>query len=437
MESKLDLKNIKKQISEIVHNNGDIIKENYNRYLSPFMISPVIIWSEYDESFDEIYDTLVGNGQTPTYARLANYDLKPLSNEYQRLLDTEIICLCATIDNHMLKVGIMFDDDKYNCLLACGFTPNGDGTWDISGENYSQEKAEKYYLDEYIKPLIEIARKRLNEIHTVFDGKIYNNEKSYWGDILFGDNSEPADDGSELDESKQLNENVSNRIEVSRIDDLMEKLYAYQPRNTFDSCVFECNNYLIVVDKLTDPDLDPENDYEFFKARLYDAEIAEEGDDTDAYITEIDYSNYETLCHAVVLYIKNNPLTDVIPDDDTEPEKDGSELDEAENSRDDWKPHELEPGDDMFYNYKGYDLNIQRLTDKDNTYDLRIFKEGDGHILEWERFHSLEEITRFIKNFFDGQEEPEWDGDTEELDERFDMKTIRKQIDEIVEKANG
>ena len=68
-ESKSYDNDIKKKISEIVHNNGDIIKENYNRYLSPFMISPVIIWSEHDESFDEIYDTLVGNGPTPTYAR--------------------------------------------------------------------------------------------------------------------------------------------------------------------------------------------------------------------------------------------------------------------------------------------------------------------------------------------------------------------------------
>ena len=84
-ESKSYNNDTKKKISEIVHNNGDILKEEYNRYLSPFMVSPVIIWSEHDESFDEIYDTLVGNGPTPTYARLANYDLKPLSNEYQRL----------------------------------------------------------------------------------------------------------------------------------------------------------------------------------------------------------------------------------------------------------------------------------------------------------------------------------------------------------------
>ena len=35
----------------------------------------------------------------------------------------------------------------------------------------------------------------------------------------------------------------------------------------------------------------------------------------------------------------------------------------------------------------------------------------------------------------DSTKEPEDEGD--ELDERFDMKTIKKQINEIVEKANG
>ena len=534
-ESKSYNNDTKKKISEIVHNNGDILKEEYNRYLSPFMVSPVIIWSEHDESFDEIYDTLVGNGPTPTYARLANYDLKPLSNEYQRLLDTEIICLCATIDNHMLKVGIMFDDDMYNCLMACGFTPNGDGTWDISGENYTQEKAEKYYLDEYIKPCIEIAKKRLNEIHTVFDGEIYNNEKSYWGKILFGnsgsdsepddagdeynesynpmlkeeitendpewmktplgsdeygtfnydgfdffisssynrddednyydltvlsqktdnalyefgtndwdelidfikgfaekhrdDEVEPEEDGEELNESKQLNENESMIYEANNVDDLIHQMYLYSPRLDEGRSVYTCNNYTIVVEYLTDEDQDIEDDRHYYKACLYDSEIE---DETDAYITEFSYSNYGTLCLNVADYIKNNPLVDHA-DEDTEPEDTGDEYSELNETVDDTK-HDIWHGaeteiigldDKVVFEYKRYKIYthaavVEPEDDGDDVivYHAEIVSPGTWYPMSDEVWMDLcHRVTKWIDEhpIRDDEKEPEDTGD--ELDE--------------------
>ena len=199
----LDIRNIHKQIKEIVSNNGDnILKENYNHYLTPFMISPIIEFDEENGYDENLYDDLRGrSGPAPTYARLAGWDIMLVADEFQTLLDEEYICIFMAPDPdfHTLKVGIMFNDDEYNVPFGIGFEDNGDGTWEKDGRTYTQAQVEEYYLMNYIKPALKIARDNIMRIHQKFGGTIHDKQSSYWNFI--DKEREPEDTGDEYNEA--------------------------------------------------------------------------------------------------------------------------------------------------------------------------------------------------------------------------------------------
>ena len=71
------------------------------------------------------------------------------------------------------------------------------------------------------------------------------------------------------------------------------------------------------------------------------------------------------------------------------------------------------------------------------TYTLDIYNKGGHKKLVEASFVNWDKLVEYVDDFIynDSEADPEEDGS--ELDERFDMKTIKKQINEIVEKANG
>lgn len=402
----LDIKHISKQIREIVHNNGDMLKEEYNRYLSPFMVSPILSWSEYEEDFDYVWETLIEVGPTPTYTRLANYDMKMISNNYQVNLDEEYICICATIDNHMLKIGVMFEDDMYDCLMACGFENNGDGTWDYNGRTYSQEQAEKLYLEEYIKPSLKIARDNLMRIHQHFGGTFHDNEPGYWNNILGLTNyGEPDDVGDEYNESY----NPMLKEEATEEDPVwMRNPIGSDEHERVDykdlTCIIMCNY-----------DEDYENDL-YYNLSTYEK-------DTGKPLWEYGTNDWDELMDFIKdCYRKYKEYI-------KEPEDSGDEYDQLnevsyeEKDDKDWMNMPPEKDCSMIYHYKGYHICVISY---ENYYKLTLYKMPEDIMVRNGDFYSWDNLVSYVMNYIEENEK-----DADDSGDEYD------QLDETVKENSS
>ena len=112
-----------------------------------------------------------------------------------------------------------------------------------------------------------------------------------------------------------------------------------------------------------------------------------------------------------------------------------------------WLDEPIAYGENKTFYADGYDFNIESNSDSDGEYYYLIIyrhdiEDDDRARVQEASFGSWDSMALAIKDFLreknkenEYYKEPESDGD--ELNERFDMKTIKKMIKDIVETADG
>ena len=174
----------------------------------------------------------------------------------------------------------------------------------------------------------------------------------------------------------------------------------------------------------------------YYKLRIFD--------DNEKDYTEITFDDWNDLVRCTKIYAR-------YPEAD--PEESGEEYMESLNESwlpgVEWLDEPIAYGENKTFYADGYDFNIESNSDSDGEYYYLIIyrhdiEDDDRARVQEAAFGSWDNMAIAIKDFlrekrkengYDKEVEPENDGS--ELNERFDMKTIRKQINEIVEKANG
>ena len=234
---------------------------------------------------------------------------------------------------------------------------------------------------------------------------------------------EPETDGSELNES---NDNY--------------KWYEKAPE-IGDTVRIDEGNYIIFIEHIyLDPDDDEDEEIDDDKREYFQIEIGKKLDEDSIYVVDKKFGYKWEDC---VRYVKKYLNTYI-----KEPETDGSELDESWLPGAEWLDEPIDIGYSKTYSYKGYDFAIEGIRDTDGDYySLRIYihdiVDDDDALVQEASFDTWDELAIYVRDYVDEHplkkeetKEPEDSGD-EYMEGKLDIKNIKKQINEIVEQANG
>ena len=312
-------------------------------------------------------------------------------------LDEDIVCIVAIPGYYDgMSVGIiMIDEDEYiDANYTCVEADNGRPIAYTKDEEYRYGQDQTIYTREQVEQHVnaiferelEKARNVLIEIHAQEGGRIVPSGYAM---------KEPDTEGDELNESEE-NSSWERYFEAlcSRNDGFRS----------------------------------------YYKLRIFD--------DNEKDYTEITFDNWNDLVRNAKRYAR-------YPEPD--PEESGEEYMESLNESwlpgVEWLDEPIAYGENKTFYADGYDFNIESNSDSDGEYYYLIIyrhdiEDDDRARVQEASLGSWDSMALAIKDFLreknkenEYYKEPESDGD--ELNERFDMKTIKKMIKDIVETADG
>lgn len=328
-------------------------------------------------------------------------------------LDEDIVCIVAIPGYYDgMSVGIiMIDEDEYiDANYTCVEADNGRPIAYTKDEEYRYGQDQTIYTREQVEQHVnaiferelEKARNVLIEIHAQEGGRIVPSGYAM---------KEPDTEGDELNESEEnssweryappVGSGVKFKIGLSSFEALCSRNDGFRS---------------------------------YYKLRIFD--------DNEKDYTEITFDNWNDLVRNAKRYAR-------YPEPD--PEESGEEYMESLNESwlpgVEWLDEPIAYGENKTFYADGYDFNIESNSDSDGEYYYLIIyrhdiEDDDRARVQEASFGSWDSMALAIKDFLreknkenEYYKEPESDGD--ELNERFDMKTIKKMIKDIVETADG
>lgn len=385
------------------------------------------------------------------YNREKPYCLPKLNDN----LDTAIVCIIGYPGYYDgMTVGIVAREWDYD-IMSENFTEMGEDregnalyTMDMlqdDSQAFTEGEAEQEWTRRVLEPEIEKAIHVLIETQAIAGGRLYPNNMGY---------EAPKTSGEEFDESVIYKKD--NLTETVRPSELPNPSWYDESMSVGDTLSNKYMGYPIFVECCRDDDSE---DDRFYNLQIYlpDDKFSEDP------IEESNFTYWNDMIYYLKEYVLEHPLNPNSdePENIERPKQSGEEFDESvqltENTEDNdfeyWRNHEpLEADSGALFNYKGYFIEIDNM--EGDHFNVSIYKPNEHHMIldsekpeyefyafEWSRI--FDGIIAYEKRYPlnlnsdepDEIKKPKQSG--EEFDEVLDIKGIKKQINEIVRKADG
>ena len=438
-----------------------------------FEIEPYIICdTEYigDDDEDNIYDDpdayatplseyIDNTRNNPYWVREKfNYNReKPLCMpELNKTLNTDVVCIVGYPGYYDgMTVGIVAKEWDYD-ELSDYFTEMGEDregnslyTMDMlhdDSQAFTEREAEQEWTKRILEPEIEKAIHVIIETQAIAGGRLYPDNMGY---------KAPKTSGEEFDESVIYKK--ENLTETVRPSELPNPSWYDESMSVGDTLSNKYMGYPIFVECCRDDDYE---DDRFYNLQIYlpDDKFSEDP------IEEANFAYWNDMIYYLKEYVLEHPLNPNLdePYIENEPEDEGNNwLEESihlnENENDEfeyWKNHEpIEADTSISFDYKGFHITIDNMEgdhfnvniyetinqphNRNSIYPNINYSQYEFYAYSWSRI--FDGITAYVnRRSYDEPEiskKPKKSG--EEFDEVLDIKGIKKQINEIVRKADG
>ena len=438
-----------------------------------FEIEPYIICdTEYigDDDEDNIYDDpdayatplseyIDNTRNNPYWVREKfNYNReKPICMpELNKTLNTEIVCIIGYPGYYDgMTVGIVAREWDYD-IMSENFTEMGEDregnalyTMDMlhdDSQAFTESEAEQEWTKRILEPEIEKAIHVIIETQAIAGGRLYPDNMGY---------KAPKTSGEEFDESVIYKK--ENLTETVRPSELPNPSWYDESMSVGDTLSNKYMGYPIFVEYCRDDDSE---DDRFYNLQIYlpDDKFSEDP------IEEANFTYWNDMIYYLKEYVLEHPLNPNLdePYIENEPEDEGNnwleesiQLNENENDEFEyWKNHEpIEADTSISFDYKGFHITIDNMEgdhfnvniyetinqphNRNSIYPNINYSQYEFYAFSWSRIFDGIKAYANRRSYDEPEniEKPKKSG--EEFDEVLDIKGIKKQINEIVRKADG